>query len=332
MQFSLHDFTKFCTISVVVMPKFPETVPLPSHVAESRSERRKQMLHSAKRGVLIRCSIIAAELAGFAYLNSSALLLDALSSLVDVASSLFLIFCIRMADKPPDRNHPFGHGRFEPIAGLQLGMLLAVMGGGMLFQQLSALTKETPGKVIEPYTWIIPFCAVILLELCYRFLRRTAKKQNSPALLADAVHYRIDGLNCLFATVALVLAAFFPNSSSLFDHLGAVVIAALMVGIGIYAVRNNIHQLLDTKPGDAYFELVKKAACAVVGVLETEKIRLQVYGPDAHVSIDVEVEPNLSVDEAHKIAQKVRRAIQEAWPAVRDVIVHIEPYYPGDHH
>ena len=104
------------------------------------------MMLTARRGVLLRSVIIIAELLGFVFLNSSALLLDALSSLIDIASSLFLIFCIRIADKPPDRHHPFGHGRFEPIAGLQLGLLLAVIGGGMLIQQLSAMSSTVKAK------------------------------------------------------------------------------------------------------------------------------------------------------------------------------------------
>jgi hypothetical protein len=97
------------------------------------------------------------------------------------------------------------------------------------------------------------------------------------------------------------------------------------------AAKNNIHQLLDRTPDDSYFTLVRDAAMKASGVHATEKILIQVYGPDAHVSIDVEVDPHLSVEVAHEITQKVRHEIQVAWPAVRDVIVHVEPYYEGDH-
>jgi cation diffusion facilitator family transporter len=313
------------------MSKFPPSIPLPESVSENRLERRRQMTITARRGVILRCLIIVAELLGFVFLNSSSLLLDALSSLFDVASSLFLIFFIRIADKPPDEEHPFGHGRFEPIAGLQLGLLLAVLGGVMLIQQLFAAASAPQGKVIAPFTWLIPLGAVILLEISYQKLKRTGKKQNSPALLADAVHYRIDALNCLFAMIALLLAAYFPTHSALYDHLGAIVIAFLMVGIGIYAAKNNINQLLDRIPPQKFFDIIKLAAMRVEGVLETEKIRIQLYGPDAQVSIDIEVSPELSVEKAHELTQQVRAEIQKKWPAVRDVIVHVEPYYAGDH-
>lgn len=312
------------------MEKFPESIPLPSSVTDSRLKRRTAMMVTAKRGVYLRGAIIIAELLGFTFLGSSALLLDALSSLFDVASSLFLIFIIKIADKPPDTHHPFGHGRFEPIAGLQLGLILAILGGAMLAQQIFAIS-EPSAKTIDPYTWLIPFGALILLEIAYQILKRTAKKENSPALLADAVHYRIDAINCLFAMIALLFAAYLPAYSALCDHFGAMTIATLMIGIGIFAAKNNIHQLLDRVPSQEYFDKVKAAALKVEGVLATEKIRIQLYGPDAHIGIDIEVSPDLPVEKAHTLTQRVRMEIQKQWPAVRDVIVHVEPYYPGDH-
>jgi cation diffusion facilitator family transporter len=313
------------------MSKFPDSIPLPDSVLEQRKERNRQLIRTSRQGVSIRLSIIAAELLGFVFLNSSVLLLDALSSLMDVASSLFLVLCIKLADKPPDKEHPFGHGRFEPIAGLQLGLLLVVLGGAMLFQQIGAIMKGAEGRVLHPFTWVIPLGAVILLEMSYRILYKTAKKENSPALLADAWHYRIDSINSFFAMVALILAAYYPLQSVLIDHLGAVVIDLFMMGVGAFASRKNLHQLVDRAPEQKYFDIVRSAALSVEGVRSTEKIRIQIYGPDAHVSIDIEVDPALSVDLAHKITQKVRAEIQKQWPSVRDVIVHVEPYFPGDH-
>ena len=313
------------------MSKFPESIPVPDSVLLQRKERNRQLIRTSKQGVMIRLVIIAAELLGFVFLNSSVLLLDALSSLMDVASSLFLVFCIKLADKPPDNNHPFGHGRFEPVSGLQLGLLIMVLGGAMLFQQIGALSKGAEGRIIHPFTWVIPLGAVILLELSFRLLHKTAKKENSPALLADAWHYRIDSINSFFAMIALILAAYYPLHSVMIDHLGAILIALFMIGIGAFASRKNLHQLVDRVPDKKFFDIVRKSAMSVEGVLSTEKIRIQIYGPDAHVGIDIEVDPTLSVDLAHKITQQVRAAIQKDWPSVRDVIVHVEPYFPGDH-
>lgn len=313
------------------MKQYPDPISLPSSIYQAREKRNRQIVRSVAWGASIRALIIAGELAGVFWFGSSALLMDALSSLVDVVCSLFLIIFIKLADRPPDRNHPFGHGRFEPLAGLQLGLLLSLIGGGMLLQQIFQVTTSPQGTAMSPVAWMIPFGAMILLEIGHAIVMRAAKNQDSPALLADAAHYRIDSLTSLFAALALISAAYFPEWSFFFDHGGAILIAILMVFLGFYAVRDNLHQLLDRIPATHYFDTVKQAARRVKGVFGTEKIRIQLYGPDSHVDIDIEVEPEMSVLAAHEISQQVRVEIQKDWPAVRDVTVHIEPFYPNDH-
>ncbi|HEV8051295.1 MAG TPA: cation diffusion facilitator family transporter [Parachlamydiaceae bacterium] len=313
------------------MTHFPSPIAVPDDVQEARKERVKQLVRSCLLGVVLRSAIIAVEFVGVYLFGSAALLMDALTSLVDVFSSILLVICIKLAARPPDANHPFGHGRFEPLIGLQLGLFMALVGGGMIFKEAGDMREATSQFVIDPRTWLIPFFAVILLELCYQIVMGVAKKQNSPALAADAVHYRIDSLTSLCAMIALIIASYFPEKSHLIDHIGALFISALMIGIGLNAAWQNTKQLLDAKPETKFFTKVITAAKRVKGVIETEKIRIQLYGPDAHVDIDVEVDPHLSVEVAHAISQKVRVEIQKEWPAVQDVTVHIEPYYPNDH-
>jgi len=313
------------------MKKFPEKLTPPISVKRSRAVRQKELIFSASFGAIIRTLIIFFELLGVWLFGSSALLMDAIASGIDVLSTLLLILFIKIANRPPDKEHPFGHGRYEPFIGLQLGLMLFFIGGWLFVQQTFRLSGTTGETIIDNRAWIFPVIAVILLEVCYHFVMRTAKKQNSPALAADAIHYRIDSLTSLFAAIALLFAAFIPAWSYLIDNIGAIFISFLMIILGIWAASKNFNQLMDRTPDAAFFTLVKNAAGKVEGVLGTEKIRIQLYGPDAHVDIDIEVDPELSVDVAHKISQKVRLEIQKEWPAVRDVTVHIEPYFPGDH-
>lgn len=313
------------------MSKFPEPVALPADVHIARTQRNKLVIQAAKKGISIRFGIIIFELIGVFFTNSSALFTDALSSFTDVISTAFLIFCMKLAQRPPDQDHPFGHGRYEPMGGLLLGILLAVLGAVMLIQQLFGVAQEDFHGFIHPLAWIFPFIAVVLLEISYRLIMNTAKNEDSPALAADALHYRVDSITSLLAMAALLVASYFPVWSILIDKIGAALIAVVMMALGGYAARKNFHQLMDKIPKDSYFALVKKAASRVNGVQDTEKIRIQSYGPDAHVDIDVEVDPEMSVERAHKISQNVRAEIQKEWPAVRDVTVHIEPYYANDH-
>lgn len=310
---------------------FPTPLLLPNDVEASRLQNHKLVLRAVKSGIFFRCFVILFELFGVLLINSYALYVDAISSLVDVMTSLFLILCMKMAQRPPDYDHPFGHGRYESMGGFLLGMLLVVVGGIMLFQQIMGFLHVETERIISPWAWLFSAVAMVVLEMAYRMMIKIAKEASSPALAADAYHYRIDSLTSLLATITLVLAALSPEWSAFTDSLGAIAIALFMIGLGFFGSRENFHQLMDKIPEPRLFDCVKAAAVKTPGVEATEKIRIQRYGPDAHVDIDIEVKPDLTVDSAHKISQQVRLEIQKAWPAVRDVTVHIEPYYANDH-
>lgn len=314
------------------MSKFQHSVPLSRSVIQKRLSRRKEMLVSAKKGILLRAAIVVMELVGFYILQSYTLLLDALSSFLDVSFSLLLVLMLRFADRPPDREHPFGHGRIEPLAGMLMGFLILIIGIMTAARQLISIFQgaEHP-EFASAHGWIIPLVAILMLEISHRLLKRTAKAQKSDALMVDAWHYRIDALSNFLALIALGLVAIFPKWAYPIDQMGALAIALFMIGIGGYAGWTNLHPLVDRAPDKSYFDMVRTAALSVEGVHATEKTLIQTYGPDAHVSIDIEVEPGLSVQEAHAITQKVRREIQKKWPQVREVIVHVEPFYPNDH-
>ncbi|MCE5294624.1 MAG: cation diffusion facilitator family transporter [Chlamydiales bacterium] len=310
---------------------FPEKLPLADSVYEARKARNQAIIQVAVTGIIVRLVIVVLEFIGFCLFDSKTLLLDSLATLADVVSSLVLVCSIKLAERPPDAEHPFGHGRYEPIAGLQLGLFLTIAGAGLLWQQIIALWSPQEHESINSYVWMFALVTVLLLEFSYRKLKRVAIEQKSPALLAEAMHFRTDSLNSVLALLALLAAAFMPEVSGMCDRIGALLIALCMCGMGLFASKKNLNQLLDRIPESELFEKVKNAALKVAGVKGTEKIRIQHYGPDAHVDIDVEVDPLLSVEVAHGISQHVRRSIQTEWPQVQDVTVHIEPFYENDH-
>jgi len=309
--------------------KFPEKLKLPPKVHAARRERIQQLTWITAIGISARLFISCLELGAYYFFDSAALLLDALSGLFDIATSLFLLVSLRLATRPPDTNHPFGHGRFEPLAGLLIGFSLVGAGIALFYQQIQApMAAESH---FPAWLWLLPASAAFLLEICYQRMRWIAQEKGSAALAADANHFRTDGLSSLLAAGALIAGLFSPAMAHAFDHWGAIAISVLMVFLGLNALRENLRQLLDQKPESALFKRVRKAAESVEGVLGTEKIGIQNYGPDAHVDIDIELDPKLTVDKAHTISQHVRLAIQTEWPEVRDVTVHVEPYYPNDH-
>ncbi len=282
-------------------------------------------------GIVIRLGVISMIFWGSLYFNSASLLMDGLFGVVDLISSGVLLLGIYSAAKPPDHDHPFGHGRFEPLAGTQIGLLMLLMGIGTFFWQFYGLFSLSLSHSMSQWLWLIPTLSVASFYLTGCYLSTVAQEKKSAALEAEATHFKWDAITSLIATAALLTGALFPDWFEVLDGIGAVFIAVSMVFVGIFVLKQNLHSLMDRVPDADYFKLVQESAKRVEGVFETEKIRIQHCGPDAHVDIDIEVDPALTVEKAHVISQQVRREIQKEWPNVRDVIVHIEPFYPGDH-
>ncbi|WP_437206142.1 cation diffusion facilitator family transporter [Planctomicrobium sp. SH664] len=311
--------------------RFPPPVATLPHIETARQSRRDDATRATVIGIAVRMIVIVVELLAVAFSHSSALLVDAVSSLFDVVSSLILLAAIRFAARPPDHSHPFGHGRAEPLAGFQLALLLAGTGLWMGTRNLFAISSHPQHGPLPGWTWIVPGLATLALTGVSWQLRRVSQRTRSSALQSEAMHFQIDTLTSAIAMLTLLAAAFFPNWSSQLDHAGGTLLAGVMVVLGLIASRENMNQLLDRVPQAEDFARVRQAAMAVEGVLGVEKIRIQHAGPDAHVDIDIEVDPQITVDASHQIAQHVRARIQSEWPSVREVVVHVEPFYPGDH-
>ncbi len=313
------------------MDTFPKPLVLSEDVSRVRHRRTTRLIRVSTLGISVRCFVIIMELTGLWFLGHSVLLVDALASSADVLTSLAILFAIRLAERPPDEDHPFGHGRYEPLAGFQLGLLILVVGSGTFAYQLFAAISHTQFEVIGWVSWMIPLAAALFLELTCRIVLKMARQEKSSAMIAEAYHYRVDAITSLVAALGLVLASQIPGYGHLIDHLTAMILAVIMVYLGWIAARENLHELTDKIPNQNYFDQVKSSALKVEGVLDVEKVRIQTAGPDAHVNIDIEVNPEETVDHAHLIAQRVRHQIQLDWPTVREVVVHVEPYYEADH-
>ena len=277
-------------------------------------------------GLSVRGLVVMAELAAWWQLGSETLLVDAVASLLDIGSSLALLVAVLMATRPPDEDHPFGHGRYEPLAGLQLGLLIA--GAGVWLAMRGA--KPSPMGDAD-WIFLIPLAATALLTATGWRMRVVARRERSAALAAEAGHYFVDAITSLVATVALFAAQTAPALANGYDRWGAIFLAIVMVGLGLAAAWSNLHEIMDRAPDQEFFDRVRSAARAIEGVEDVEKVRIQAAGPDAHVDIDIEVDPAMTVAESHVITQHVRAAIQAEWPLVRDVVVHVEPYFEGDH-
>jgi cation diffusion facilitator family transporter len=255
--------------------------------------------------------------------HSTAVIADGLESAADVFASGFVLLGLTLAAKPPDSNHPYGHGRAEILTGLFIGLVLTA--GGALISYGSAHRLGQPREPIAGYVvWPLVASAVAKTLLATAKFRY-GRKLRSTALIADAWNDTMDILSATVALVAVGLSLSDPVRFLDADRYGAFLVGLIVIFTGVRVTRDTALQLMDTMPDDRLVSQIRAVAATVPGVLGVEKCFARKTGLRWHVDLHVEVNPELTVRQSHNIAHEVRLKIRETLDWVADVLVHVEP-------
>jgi cation diffusion facilitator family transporter len=269
-------------------------------------------------GLLAVTKILIGLLAG-----STAVVADGLESAGDVVASGIVLFGLVVAARPPDSNHPYGHGRFETLTGLGVGILLSAVGVGICIKSLAGLegAHQAPASyAIWPLIASI-VCKGVLSPIKFRY----GKKMRSSALMADAWNDLLDVLSGFAALVGAGLAIYDPSRFLLADHYGGFAVGLIVVFLGLRVIHDTTMQLMDTMPDAAMMEDIRRVAATVPGVMGVEKCFARNTGLKHHVDMHLEVDPAMTVRASHDIAMRVRDKVVEQLDWVADVLVHVEP-------
>jgi cation diffusion facilitator family transporter len=254
--------------------------------------------------------------------GSTAVLSDGCEAAGDVLSSTIVYAGLWLASKPPDAEHPYGHGRYETLSGLAVGAILLLAGAGILWRGITS--AEVPESL--PVYVLFPLLASVVLKVglaSWKF--RIGKRITSTSLQADAWHDLSDLLSTAVALVAVILTLYNPARFGVSDRIGGVLIGILIVLLSVRVVRQTIDQLVDTMPEERRMNEIRASALSVQGTLGIEKCLARRSGMKYHVDLHLEVDPELTVRRSHEIATEVRAAIKRDLPWVADVLVHVEP-------
>lgn len=296
------------------MPRYPAIV-----TSRHRTGRRVALLGMLVSGCLAAAKIIIGLMA-----NSTSVFADGIESAADVVASGIVLFGITLAAKPPDENHPYGHGRFETLTGLGVGMILAVMGAAISFRSLMKVDEVRPAPALYA-TW--PLLVSIATKTILSAVKsHYGRKIHSEALRADAANDSVDILSGSVALVALGMTLYDPSRFLAADHYGGFLVGLIVIFLGLRVVRDTSMQLMDTMPDEETMRRIREVAQSVPGALAIEKCFARKTGFQYHVDLHLEVAPELSVRESHEIATEVRVRIKEQLDWVADVLVHVEPY------
>lgn len=273
----------------------------------------------AVSGGLAVTKLVVGYLAG-----STSVMADGLESAGDVLASGIILLGLAVAARPPDQNHPYGHGRFETLTGLGVGVALALVGAGITWKSFQNLDlRHAP-----PATYAVwPLIASVLLKAALAAVKfRAGRRIRSSALVADAWNDTVDILSGSVALAAVGLTLYDPQRFLAADHYGGAAVGLIVIVLGLQVVRETSLTLMDTMPGEAMMASIRAAAMKVPGALDVEKCYARKTGLRYHVDLHLEVDPDLTVRRGHSIAEEVRHAVKNELAWVEDVLVHVEPY------
>lgn len=258
--------------------------------------------------------------------HSSAMISDAIHSASDVFSTIVVMIGVKIGGKESDKNHQYGHERLESVASLILALTLAVTGCGIGYGGLKTIIAGSEGASIQVPT-ALPLAAAILSivakEGMYWYTMRAAVQINSGALKADAWHHRSDALSSVGSLVGIGGAMLgYP----ILDPIASVVICVFILKAAFDIFRDAIGKMTDEACDDCMVEAMKALVVRQQGVLALDDIKTRMFGNKAYVDIEIAVDGNLLLQEAHNIAEKVHDEVEHNFPEVKHCMVHVNPY------
>ena len=255
--------------------------------------------------------------------HSGAMISDAVHSASDVVSSFIVIIGVRLSGKAPDKDHPYGHERFECVAAIILAMLLAIVGAEIGLTAIKSI-REGSDSLTVPGTLalIAAVVSILVKEAMFWYTRAAAIRIRSTALKADAWHHRSDALSSVGALIGIGGAMLgYP----ILEPIASIVICLFIFKVAVDVFKGAIDQMVDHRCDDETEEQLRSCIQRQEGVQGVDLLQTRMFGSRIYVDIEIRVDGSLRLIEAHEIAEQVHDAIEEAFPSVKHVMVHVNP-------
>lgn len=298
-------------------------MPTPNDSHQTVTQRAETSARLVASGILLNLVLGVAKLAGGIWGHSYALVADAAESLLDTMSSLLVWAGFRVAARPPDADHPYGHGKASALAGLFVAGAVFIAAAGIAWESVHEIITPHQG----PHWLTLPLLAVVVAvkEFFSRRMLRLDAQYGATALKAEAWHHHTDALTSAAAFIGIAIGVIGGKGYEAADDWAALLACALIAYNGVGIARASLGEIMDTVvPMDTESE-IRRLAGTVPGVRYVEKCRVLRSGLSLLVDIHVHVEGSLSVREGHAIAHAVKDVLGAAPLAISDVAVHIEP-------
>jgi len=255
--------------------------------------------------------------------NSYSLIADAIESTTDIFASILVLFGLKYANKPADKNHPYGHGRAESlISFLVVGFLIT---SATIIAYESIKNIGTPHELPKIWTLFILVPLIIWKEISYRIVIKVAKDTNSSSLKADAWHHRSDAITSITALIGISIAVYFGKGYEAADDWAALFASGFILYNSYKIFRPALGEIMDEHLYDDLVAEIRKISLTVDGIEATEKCFIRKTGMQYQVDLHAIVNADITVKQGHEIAHKLKDTLRKDLPQLRHVLIHIEP-------
>ncbi|WP_339628357.1 cation diffusion facilitator family transporter [uncultured Maribacter sp.] len=270
-------------------------------------------------------NIFLALIKGFAgfFGNSYALIADAIESTTDIFSSILVLLGFKYAERPADENHPYGHGKIEPVITFLVVAFLVISATVIAYESIENI--QTPHKVPKAWTLIVLGLIIVWKEISYRIVIKKSEETNSTSLKADAWHHRSDAITSVMAFIGISIAVIFGKGYETADDWAALLASGFILYNSYLILRPALGEIMDEQRYDALLEEIRTKSLEVPGVTGTEKCFIRKAGMKFHVDLHAMVDGNISVTKGHDIAHLLQDHLNKEIPNLEHVLIHIEP-------
>ncbi|OHE73593.1 MAG: cobalt-zinc-cadmium resistance protein [Verrucomicrobia bacterium GWC2_42_7] len=255
--------------------------------------------------------------------NSYALIADGIESCTDIISSSVVLIGLKVSKIPPDKKHPYGHGKAESIAGLFVAACLLGAAAIIIYSSIGEI--RIPHQTPSWYTLIVLLIVIVTKELLYRFIFSTGKHIESTAVKNDAWHHRSDAITSLAAFIGISIALIGGEKFASADDWAALLACFIIIFNGIKLMKDAINDLMDASASDELIQFVTTETSSTSGVISVHGLKIRKSGLGYLADIHIVVDGSISVREGHCIAHQVKDTLLKDHSKILDVLVHVEP-------
>lgn len=306
-------------------------VKMNDEMAENQIEyRQREIVRVTLIGTVINAILIVLKFTAGVLGNSAAMVADGVHSLSDFLTDFVVIVMLKVSSKPSDKDHAFGHGKYETLATTIIGLLLILVGGGIL---LSGTTKIygflVDGEELVSPGWFAlgtAIASILMKEGIYQYTMAKSKTLNSEALVANAWHHRSDALSSIGTAIGIGAACLLGPRFAILDPLAAVIVSFFIFRVAIQLIRSSVNQLLESSLPIEVEKEIEKIVNSYPGVTEMHNLRTRQVGVNYAITMHVRMDGNISLYECHEKVDQIEKDLKEKFGHQTIISIHVEPW------